>query len=200
MILASTFLKEISYREMVESLVDVMAANFEDFAAEYAHFRETIAQLESQQEDGASVSEMLEAMEQQIGSRLVFSFFLGLKANLDHYHDPVCRTFIDIDPEIYLRENVAQQLPDYQNAKCIQKKFYTALTAVQQEMYEDISSYISYLETVGPKLAHYYGYIQGNKLFPHIIPGYVEDRQLTLRYSLLLEDYFAIKMRLTFVN
>lgn len=196
MILTSTFLKEISYREMVTALVDVMVTNSEEFAAEYAHFRETIKQLEDQLWNGISppVSEMLEAIEQQIGSRLVFSFFLGLKANLDHYNDPISRTFIDVDPEVYLRENIARRLPDYQSAQSVRKKFYTALTPAQQEMYEDISSYISYLETIGPKLAHYYGYIQGNKLFPCVIPGYVEDRQLTLRYSLLLEDYFAIKI------
>lgn len=196
MILANAFLKEISYKEIVESLVNVMVANFEDFAVEHTCFRETIALLESQLKESTSpsVSEMLEAIYQQIGSRLVFSYYLGLKANLDHYNDPISRTFIDVDPEAYLRENIARRLPDYQSAQSVRKKFYTALTPAQQEMYEDISSYISYLETIGPKLAHYYGYIQGNKLFPCVIPGYVEDRQLTLRYSLLLEDYFAIKI------
>ena len=37
--------------------------------------------------------------------------------------------------------------------------------------FEDIVVYI-YLETVVPKLAHYYGYLLGNELLPCIIPGY----------------------------
>ena len=193
----NTFFEEISYKEIVASVVDVMASNFEDFAAEQIRFKETIALLEEQLEEKSapSVSEMLEAIYQQIGSRLVFSCFLGLKANLDHYYDPMSRTFVDVDPEVYLRENLVRQLPDYQNAQHIQKKFYVALSSAQQELYEGISMYINYLETVGPKLAHYYGYILGNQLFPCVIPGYDEDLRLTLRYHHMLENYFGIRIK-----
>ena len=54
---------------------------------------------------------------------------------------------------------------------------------------------ISHLETVGPKLAHYYGYVLGNQLFPHVIPGYVADPQLTLRYRHTLEAYFGVHIQ-----
>lgn len=194
MISANTFFKEISYTEIVAALVNVMSANFKEFAAEHTCFKETIASLEGQLEGRVSspVSEVVEAIYQQIGSRLVFSFFLGLKANLDHYYAPFSRTFVDVDPEIYLRENVAHQLPDYQNAQRVQKEFYATLTTVQQEMYDDISSYVSYLETVGPKLAHYYGYVLGNRIFPCVIPGYAADTHLTLRYQYMLDNYLGI--------
>ena len=145
-------------------------------------------------ESSPSVSEELDAINQQIGVCLVFSCFLGLKANWDHYIDPVGRTFIDVDPEVYLRESVAQQLPDYQNAQRVRKQFYCSLSPEQQELYEDISAYINHLETVGPKLAHYCGYVLGNQLFPHVIPGYMADSQLTLQYRYMLEEYFGIKI------
>lgn len=191
--LANKLLEQISYEEIVASLVDVMTANFEEFVVEHTLFKEAITSLENQlgRESLPSVSEELDAIYQQVGSRLVFSCFLGLKANLDHYIDPIGRTFIDVDPEIYLRENVARQLPDYQDAQSVQKRFYTALTPEQEEKYEDISTYISHLETVGPKLAHYYGYVLGNQLFSRLIPGYVADSQLTLRYRYTLENYFG---------
>ncbi len=191
--LANKLLEQISYEEIVASLVDVMTANFEEFVVEHTLFKEAITSLENQlgRESLPSVSEELDAIYQQVGSRLVFSCFLGLKANLDHYIDPIGRTFIDVDPEIYLRENVARQLPDYQDAQSVQKRFYTALTPEQKEKYEDISTYISHLETVGPKLAHYYGYVLGNQLFSRLIPGYVADSQLTLRYRYTLENYFG---------
>ena len=37
----------------------------------------------------------------------------------------------------------------------------------------------------------YYGYILGNQLFPHMIPGYIADSQLTLRYRNMLENYLG---------
>ena len=194
--LANKLLEQISYEEIVASLVDVMAANSEEFAVEHTNFKEAISMLKNQlgRESSPSVSEELDAINQQIGVCLVFSCFLGLKANWDHYIDPVGRTFIDVDPEVYLRESVAQQLPDYQNAQRVRKQFYCSLSPEQQELYEDISAYINHLETVGPKLAHYCGYVLGNQLFPHVIPGYMADSQLTLQYRYMLEEYFGIKI------
>ena len=126
---------------------------------------------------------------------VLFSYFLGLKANWDHFMDPIGRTFLDVDAEVYLREDIARRLPDYQNAQRTQEQFYASLTPAQQERYEDITSYICHLETVGPKLAHYYGYLLGNQLFPHIVPGYGADAPLTLRYQIKLEDYLGSSIK-----
>lgn len=193
MLSATTFFEKISYKEIVAALVEVMAARFEDFATDLAHFKETISLLENELEENSSpsVSEEIAAIEQQIGSMLLFSCFLGLKANLDHFMDPITRTFMDVDAETYLQEDVAKWLPDYQNAQRVQKQFFASLSPAQQDKYEDITTYISHLETVGPKLAHYYGYMLGNQLFPRIIPGYSADTQLTLRYLHMLENYFG---------
>ena len=196
MISVNTFLRKISYKEIVAALVSVMAENFEDFAADQIRFNETIALLENELgEDAApSVSDMVDSIHQQIGSCLLFSCFLGLKANLDHFVDPIGRTFLDVDPETYLREDVAKQFPDYQRAEHVQEEFYAVLSPEQKDKYEDISTYISHLETVGPKLAHYYGYVLGNQLFPHVIPGYVADMQLALQYRYRLEKYMTISI------
>ncbi len=194
MISVNTFFEKISYREIVATLVDVMAENFEDFATDRDRFNETITLLAKELKDGSSpsVSDMVDAIDQQIGSRLLFSCFLGLKANFDHFIDPIGRTFLDVDTEVYLRENIAKHFPDYKKARRVQEQFYAALSPKQQDKYEDISIYISHLETVGPKLAHYYGYVLGNQLFPRVIPGYVADYQLTLRYRHLLKNHLGI--------
>jgi len=193
MLSVNTFLGRTSYKEIVASIVDVMATNFEDFAADLLRFKETISLLEGQLEEDASpsVADEMQAIEQRIGSVVLFSYFLGFKANLDHFMDPIGRTFLNVDTETYLRENLSKQLPDYQNALRVQEQFYAALSPTQQDCYEDIITYISHLETVGPKLAHYYGYMHGNQLFPHIIPGYGADAQLTLRYQHMLKNYLG---------
>ena len=197
MLSANKFFERISYKGIVVSLVEAMAENFDDFTADQARFKDALSWLEKELAEGTapSVEKLVNAIDKQIGSTILFSYFLGLKANWDHFIDPIGRTFLDADTEVYLREDIARRLPDYQNAQRTQEQFYASLTPVQQERYEDITSYTCHLETVGPKLAHYYGYLLGNELFPRIIPGYSADAQLTLRYRLLLEDYLGVSAK-----
>lgn len=196
MLSVNTFFEEVSYKKIVVSLVEVMVENFDDFATDHTRFKDALSWLEKELAEGTSPSaeKLVNAIDQQIGSTILFSYFLGLKANWDHFIDPIGRTFLDVDTEVYLREDLARRLPDYQNAQHTQEQFYASLTPVQQERYEDITSYICHLETVGPKLAHYYGYLLGNQLFPRIIPGYSPDVHLTSQYRHTLENYFRINI------
>jgi len=194
MLSVNKFFEEVSYKKIVVSLVEVMVENFDDFATDHTRFKDALSWLEKELAEGTSPSaeKLVNAIDQQIGSTILFSYFLGLKANWDHFIDPIGRTFLDVDTEVYLREDLARRLPDYQNAQHTQEQFYASLTPVQQERYEDITSYICHLETVGPKLAHYYGYLLGNQLFPRIIPGYGEDAPFTFQYRNMLENYLGL--------
>lgn len=196
MLSVNKFFEKVSYKEIVAPIAEVMAEDFKDFAADQIRFKETISWFETELEKGTSpsVTEVIDAIDQRIGSVVLFSYFLGLKANWDHFIDPIGRTFLDVDADVYLREDVARRLPDYQNAERVQEQLYATLSPAQRDRYEDITAYICHLETVGPKLAHYYGYMLGNQLFPHIIPGYGADTQLTLRYRHMLEDYLGITL------
>ena len=199
MLSENAIFEKISYKELVTKLVDVIAANSIEFAADQAHFDETISLLktELEQDTSPSATDLADAIYQQIGSTLLFSYCLGLKANLDHFIDPVSRTFLDVDPKVYLRENIARQLPDYLRAQRVQEQFYKALSRIQREKYDEgITTYICHLETVGPKLAHYYGYLLGNQLFPHVITGYVSDTQLLIQYRYMLETYLGINIKI----
>ena len=194
MLLERNAFEKISYKEIVAKFVAVMVTNSEEFVADQARFDETISLLktELEQDTSPSVADLVDSIYQQIGSTLLFSYYLGLKANLDHFLDPVSRTFLDVDPEVYLRKNIAPQLPDYLRALHVQGQFYNTLSSTQKGKYdESITTYICHLETVGPKLAHYYGYVLGNLLFPHVIPGYVSDTQLSLQYRYMLEEYYG---------
>ena len=190
---------KICYKEIVAKLEDVLARNSEEFPEDLAHFNETISLLEAEleQDTSPSVADLVDAIHQQIGSTLLFSCCLGLKANLDHFIDPVSRTFLDVDPEVYLRENIARQLPDYLRAQYVQEQLFKTLSPFQKEKYDEgITTYICHLETVGPKLAHYCGYLLGNQLFPHVVPGYVSDTQLLIQYRYMLETYLGINIEI----
>ena len=198
MLLERNIFKKISYKEIVTKLVDFLTANSEEFAADRIHFTETISWLETKlgQDASPSAAELVDSVEQQIGSALLFSCCLGVKANLDHFIDPISRTFLDVDPEVYLRENIAQQLPDYLRAQHVQEQFYKVLSPNQREKYDEgITTYICHLETVGPKFAHYYGYLLGNQLFPRIIPGYISDTRLLIQYRHMLKVYCGLNIK-----
>ena len=198
MLFESHIFEKISYKEIVIKLVDFMTATSEEFVTDRTRFNETISLLETElgQDASPSAADLVDAIDRQIGSTLLFSCFLGMKANLDHFINPIGHTFLDVDPEIYLRENIAQQLPDYQRAQDVQEQLYKSLSCSQKEKYDDaITTYISHLETVGPKLAHYCGYLLGNQLFPRIIPGYISDTQLLVQYRHMLKVYCGLNIK-----
>lgn len=189
MLSMKTILENLTEHHVVETFVQWMAKEDEDFAVDYQRYTEAMGML--QKELGNLVKDEIDAIEQQCASDLLFSGFLGLKANLDNFIDPVARNFLNVDFEVYLREETAHRLPEYERAQKIRDRFYSQLTSVQKETYADVITYTSHLETVGPKLAHYFGYMLGNQLLPRIVPGYHSDMVLTIKYNSMLEDYFG---------
>lgn len=189
MLSMKTVLENLTEHHVVETFVQWMAKEDEDFAADHQRYLAAINTL--RQELGDAVTEETTAIEQQCASDLLFSGLLGLKANLDHFTDPVARSFLDVDFGVYLREETAHRLPEYERAQKTRDRFYSLLTPAQREIYEDVITYNSHLETVGPKLAHYFGFLLGNHLLPRVVPGYHSDAVLTFKYNAMLEDYFG---------
>lgn len=166
MIDIKTVMKQLTGPALVISLIEFMEQRFEDFSEIHKKYREVIQQVNT----GEQLSV---AIETQIASDLLFSVALGINANLDHFRNPIGRTFLEVEPEIYLRESIAHSLPHYIEA---QKNVDT------EELNDDVIAHISYLESIGPKLAHYFGYLLGDELLPRIVPGYQPDPILTIRY------------------
>ena len=196
--LAERFLEQLTGDSIAEALIREMEESIEDFAQARKQYIETMAALQKEMGEGGelTVSDEMNAISQQVASSFVFSGFLGLKANLDNFIDPVSRGFLEVDPETYLREETAHRLPAYTQAQQLRDRFYAQLTEEQQGLYESVIDYVSYLETVGPKLAHYYGYILGNDLLPRLIPGYHLDMAQTAQYRMLLQQYMGKRLEL----
>lgn len=169
--------EQLTGQALTNSLIEFLIQHCEDFPKMREKYQETMAQSEKRKA-------LAEAIDTQTASDLLFSAALGLKANLDHFHDPITRTFLEVDPEIYLRESVAHSLPQYIEAQKIREA---------TECDDDITAYTTYLDTVGPKLAHYFGYLLGDELLPRIIPGYQPDPILTFRYHNWVCGYMGIK-------
>lgn len=189
MLAMKTILGNLTEHNLVEAFVQWMVKEHADFARDYQRGMDAIATL--QQELGDSVTNEIDAIEKQCASDMLFSGLLGLKANLDNFINPVARNFLDVDFDVYLREKTAHRLPAYEQAQKVRDRFYSLLTPAQKEIYEDILTYNSHLETVGPKVAHYFGYILGNKFLPQVVPGYHSDMVLTIKYNAMLEKFFG---------
>lgn len=190
MITMQTILKQLTGEEIYDSLIHFMAEEFEDFAVAREQYERIMDILQAELGEKA-VTDVNKAIQQQTVSNLLFSGTLGLKANLDNFINPLTRNFLDVDAEIYLREETAHRLPEYERAQRVLDQFYSTLSPDQKELYEDVIAYVSYLETIAPKLVHYYGYLLGNELLPYIIPGYHVDMALTRQYRIMLSTYFG---------
>lgn len=193
MVTMQTVLEQLDGKDTVETLVRVMAEKFSDFGEAQNRYLRAMDTLREELGDAAtpSVAEEMEAIQRQTASNLLFSGLLGLRANLDHFIDPVARNFLEVDPETYLREEIARSLPEYESARQVRDRFYASLSPTQKEVYGDTVTYVSHLETVGPKLAHYYGYMLGNVLLRRVVPGYHADAILTAQYTAMLEEYLG---------
>ena len=177
--------------ESADSLVENLIAYSEDFAEDHRKFEEAIDYFRTAlpKDIKPSADDLGDAIRRLIFSQMIFAGYLGFQANVDHFLNPVARTFMDVDPEVYLREKVARTLPAYTSAKAIIDSFREQLSSEQMEIFESISKYINHLETIVPKIAHYEGFLLGNELLPYVLPGYQPDRQLTAQYCGLLGEH-----------
>ena len=185
-----TIVEQLTGKDMVDYLIDLLESNSADFAEDRKRCSDAVESLRAE-DLTLSVDDEMEAIYKQTVSRFLFSGFLGFKANLDHYMDPVRRTFLDVDADVFVREATAKRLPDYEKAQAVRSQFYSLLTPEQRDVYEDIALYAHHLEAVIPQTGHYYGYLLGNELLPRIIPGYEEDGKMTVLYGKMLADYFG---------
>lgn len=190
MITMQTIFKQLTGEEIYDALIHYMAEEFEDFAVARKQY-ECIMDILQTELGEKTVTDANNAIQRQTVSNLLFSGSLGLRANLDNFINPLTRNFLDVDAEIYLREETAHRMPEYECAQSVLDQFYSTLSPDQKELYEDVIAYVSHLETIVPKLAHYCGYLLGNELLPYIIPGYHADIALTLQYGTMLKTYFG---------
>ena len=77
-------------------------------------------------------------------------------------------------------------LPDRVSHDIIITTFQTKHGQSAEPQLDAIQNYYIYLETIGPKLAHYWGYVFANHFLPLVEPGYVCDGAQTSIYTMEL--------------
>ena len=83
MLWVKTILEHLTSHHIAQAFVQWMAEESEAFSADYQRYIDAIDTL--REELGDAVTDEINAIEQQCASDLLFSGFLGLKANLDNF-------------------------------------------------------------------------------------------------------------------
>lgn len=187
-------MEQLTGKGIVQELVTYAEQTFDDFKGVHSKYLQAIEQFRSEiaEDTSPSVDDLIDAIDRQTASNLFFSGVLGIQSNYEHFVNPMARTMLDVDCDVYLRENTARRLPECEKAEETMDAFFANLTSTQKEQFSDVVSYISYLETIGPKLAHFYGYILGDDILPQIVLGYYSDEVLTIQYRQMLSMYLGI--------
>lgn len=141
-----------------------------------------------------SVHDYLAAEDQKIAAELVYAGWLGFQFNLDCFNNPINALMLRQDFEDLHRERRMHTLPAVQDATLTIDAFYRVLPEDLRELTAGITSYYAYLQTVGYKLAHYFGFIYANQFLYYVLPGYSADDVITLEYRRNLSEFLHIDM------
>lgn len=198
MISKMQFMDSLIGKPVVDALIQTLYNQMEDFPAIYQAYLDAIEKLHAELGPDAKneIKKYVTAIEQMCASNLYYAGTQGLKMNYDHFVNPMTPncTWSQVDYDDYLRPYIAESLPLYQAAYQFKEKFEKQLPKNLETVIEAITSYETALECGGIKLAHYYGYLMGNELLLHCVPGYHPDMVLDLRYTQMLEKYFGRKL------
>lgn len=164
-----------------------------DYADEENAFHGAVRSLKNELKPDSStlVDDYISAEEDRMAACLIYLFWQGLHQNEACFRDPVQRKFLALDFEGICQETVLNGLPEaFRVYECC-TSLNRVLTGKQKEHLSPIASFYSYLETVGYKLAHYWGFRYGDELLPRVVPGYIPDGGLTSAYRRTLREYLA---------
>ena len=145
-----------------------------------------------------TASEYIAAREQEICAELIYVAWLGFQQNLECFQNPINTMFLKMDYEDFHRERRMHTLPEVQKALKTINAFYEVLRTLPEEkrnLTEGITDNMSYLETTGYKLAHYFGFILADQFLYHVVPGYVSDPVTKMQYRWDLQRYLQLDLK-----
>ena len=182
----------------IKDTLQTIDPNFED---EYCRYVRAVEDLENAlcEDCAPCVSDYIAAKEKAFSSEMLYVAWLGFQQNLECFRNPINSMFLELDFETIHREHSFCSLPDVARALSVINSFDNTLRKFPdniQSLTMGITEFFSYLETVGFKLAHYFGFVFADGFLEHVIPGYCPDLVTTGQYAIILEDYLDLDLRL----
>ena len=190
----SVFTQVTDSKSVFQNIMDTLRTvdpSFEDEHRQYIYSVDTLMDSLCG-EDSIKVPEYIAAKENAFCSEMIYIAWLGFQQNSACFRNPINTEFLKLDYETIHRENSFQALPNVQHALSAINDFDCALKSLPEDFQNTamgITDFFSYLETVGFKLAHYFGFSFADRFLGHVIPGYVPDSATTTQYAMMLQEY-----------
>ena len=179
-------------KEWLEHYTKLMEiADCEDFIVIKSSFEKYCNDF---REKFAHIDKMIEYTTNMLVSSLEFSFELGLKDNLKHFKNPKLPTFLDEDYDTAMREKELKKKIDYAEAYNNLDEIIRLIPQNEYKFRDVCFEYLAYMETFIPKIAHYCGFVYGNKIHKKMYDGYEPDYELTNKYREWVNCYFGMNL------
>ena len=188
---------ELVFQNVMETLRTV-DPSFEDEHRQYLHSVDTLMNS-LRTEDSTKVMGYIAAKEKAFCSEMIYIAWLGFQQNIACFRNPINTEFLKLDYETIHRENSFQSLPNILSALSAINDFDCSLRSLPDDIQNiamGITDFFSYLETVGFKLAHYFGFAFADRFLGHVIPGYTPDTATTMQYAMMLQEYLDFNLSL----
>ena len=139
-------------------------------------------------------ADYISAKERAFSSDALYAAWQGFLLNLRIFQNPVNALMLGEDFEDLHQERRMHTLPLAAEAQKTIDSFYQNIPIEKRKLTEAIEDYFAYLETVGYKLAHYIGFVFGNRFLPNVVHGYTADEVITSRYSGMLREVLQMEI------
>ena len=124
-----------------------------------------------------------DALEAQFAAKLLYIAYQGFCWNLDCFQHPVNKLRISTDYEDLHKEQQLSHLPEVIQLEKSIHATYESFSPDQREAAAQIGDYYAYLETVGFKIVHYWGFTLGNHMLPMLVSGFLPDVCFAAQYA-----------------
>ena len=197
----SIFTQVTDSKSVFQNIMDTLRMvdpSFEDEHRQYIHSVDSLMNSLCG-EDSFMVTEYIAAKENAFCSEMIYIAWLGFQQNIACFRNPINTEFLKLDYETIHRENSFQSLPNILSALSDINDFDCSLRSLPddiQNLAMGITDFFSYLETVGYKLAHYFGFVFADRFLGYVIPGYAPDTATTMQYAMMLQEYLDFNLSL----
>ncbi len=176
-------------KDIFDKYLDLLKSGCSDFNELNSRYRKLCKHLEKIY---PYTNELIEEYENTFVFSVLHSFEQGLNDNLEHFKNPQIKTCADIEYESL--EKAIYSSDDYSQSHKIIDRLVELMQPEALEIYYGMTEYFIFLETYLPKMAHYYGYMDGNVTLKKIMPEYTEDNVLNQSYKEWLSEYLGLDL------
>lgn len=189
----------INPKTIMTKVKDILREVDPEYDKEEQAFIAACSSLENGIDESVTITAQsyLAALEEEFASDVIFVIGRGFKLNLDIHNNPVNALAFKLDYEDLHEERKMHLLPAAKKASKTTYAFLEELRASHRDkldLLDGVNSFYSYLQTVGYKIAHYYGFVLADQLLPHLIPGYYADSVYVSTYAAILNQDIGVRV------